>query len=393
MRLAAAIPAVALLLAPQPAQAVEREFSRKGVRIQSDDGNFGLRLRGRAHLDAILADSGLTRYDDRFEMRRLRLGVLGTLYESWRFKVEREFAAARHGWRAVWLSYDGFERTRIVAGNQFVRASLETATSSDNRTFMERSLANALSPGTLLGVAVRWHADSGTVMGGVYREPLPGDDDETGDSSDKRDADHVSYIARTTYAPWHENRRVLHLGVWGEYRDVDRGSDYRLRTRPETGAGERLVNTRNMKDVDTAWTVGLQTAGVLGPFSVQAEYLRTDLDRSKRSDPTFSGWYAEGSYFLTGESRRYSVKRGGFGRVRPKRWFGAWQLAARYSAVDLENAGIDGGEEHDVTLGLNWYIDRNFRVMFNAVFADADRARDGRGDNPRFYQMRLQAAF
>lgn len=58
MRLAAAIPAVALLLAPQPVQAVEREFSRKGVRIQSDDGNFGLRLRGRAHLDAILADSG-----------------------------------------------------------------------------------------------------------------------------------------------------------------------------------------------------------------------------------------------------------------------------------------------------------------------------------------------
>ena len=58
---------------------------------------------------------------------------------------------------------------------------------------------------------------------------------------------------------------------------------------------------------------------------------------------------------------------------------GAWEIAARYSYVNL-NSGfganrIQGGIMDGVTLGLNWYLNTNLNVMF-------DWAYDNRYDLP-----------
>ena len=78
---------------------------------------------------------------------------------------------------------------------------------------------------------------------------------------------------------------------------------------------------------------------------------------------------AYGSYVLTGESRRYRKNVGAFGRVHPERGSGAWELVGRYSYLDLNSDGIEGGVLHDWTLGLNWYINFHSRVMFNYIAA------------------------
>jgi len=80
--------------------------------------------------------------------------------------------------------------------------------------------------------------------------------------------------------------------------------------------------------------------------------------------------------------------------VKPLRNFkkgdgpGAWELAARLSYLNLNDDGVDGGRLRDLTLGLNWYLNPNVRMMWNYVLADPS---DG-GDVSAF-MWRFQIAF
>ena len=89
------------------------------------------------------------------------------------------------------------------------------------------------------------------------------------------------------------------------------------------------------------------------------------------------------TYFLTGESPNYKTSSGIFGRVTPNRPFkpttgdwGAWQIAARYSWIDLRDGDINGGEEQNVTAALNWHLYSNIRLQFNYTYADVDDTGD-----------------
>jgi phosphate-selective porin OprO and OprP len=113
-------------------------------------------------------------------------------------------------------------------------------------------------------------------------------------------------------------------------------------------------------------------------------------DRSAGTNPKFGGYYIQGSWVVTGESRRYNLYNGAFQAPRPfspLAWpfgIGAWELAVRYSHTDLNyKQGDDGtpgslfavrGGEQDIwTLGVNWYLNANVRLSFNWLHIDVDR--------------------
>ena len=112
-------------------------------------------------------------------------------------------------------------------------------------------------------------------------------------------------------------------------------------------------------------------------------------------NPVFHSIYVMGSYVLTGEHRAYRPRVGAFGTVRPDRPFlfaaggwGAWEATARYSYLNLDSAGINGGVLHDYTTGLNWYLNDNARVMFNYVVAHPEGF-----DYEHIFQARFQLSF
>ena len=71
-----------------------------------------------------------------------------------------------------------------------------------------------------------------------------------------------------------------------------------------------------------------------------------------------------------------SKSSGAFSRVTPNENFwdgpGAWELALRYSTIDLDDDVILGGELDVWALGANWHINPNTRVMFNYVAPHLD---------------------
>ena len=111
------------------------------------------------------------------------------------------------------------------------------------------------------------------------------------------------------------------------------------------------------------------------------------------------------SWFITGEHRNYQLGKGRFGRVELNENFnpfkggwGAWEVAARFSYLDLTRSGIRGGEMWDVTAGINWYLAPNLRVMLNYIHSAVTNRQLDPGDpdvagSGDVLQTRLQMDF
>ena len=46
---------------------------------------------------------------------------------------------------------------------------------------------------------------------------------------------------------------------------------------------------------------------------------------------------------------------------------GAWEVAVRYSHLDLDDNSISGGVLNDLTFGVNWYTNAYTKIVFNYV--------------------------
>jgi phosphate-selective porin OprO/OprP len=163
-------------------------------------------------------------------------------------------------------------------------------------------------------------------------------------------------------------------------------TNVRLRERPETRVeGVRLVDTGNI-DASSVATYGLEAAAQFRAFSVQGEAFRIGVQRraSALPNPDFGGWYVQGAWTLTGEARRYNIASATFDApkvekpfsLKDKSW-GVWELAARYSDLDLDDGAVRGGEQQVWTLGLNWYPNNAVRFQFNFQHVDVDRVSPG----------------
>jgi phosphate-selective porin OprO/OprP len=381
------VAALALGLCTAAASATETEFDpRRGLLIEWPEAGNSLRVGGRLQYDISSFDADVTGLEDENDFRRARLYLSGRLGDNWRFKVERDEAKITRDWTNVWFEYRGIEDWRLRAGQTVAPFSLEEMTSSNHITFMERALPNAFVPSFQIGALARTSGDGWGASFGYFDRRF--DDDRIDDSIGP------GLSGRLTFYPLRERGRLIHLGLSANYREPD-GNTVRYRARPEARFARALVDTGTIDNVEETLAVGVEAATVLGPLSLQGEYIVNQVGRSADADLDFSGWYAYASWFVTGESRRYSRGSGVFGQVRPESEWGAWELGLRYSAIDLDDADVTGGKLSDITLGLNWYPKSRFntRVMLNYVMADAEPNRNGVDESPEAILLRAQVHF
>jgi len=355
----------------------ELDLTRKdGTKVSSSNGDFLLKIGGRIIADTVSWDTdnaieiAVGEQTDASEFRQARFYIAGTVYGNVIFKAQYEFAGSNADFKDMYLGIKDIPRLGTVKVGHFKEPfSLEELTSSKYITFMERSLPGVFAPSRNTGLGFHSTAldDRLTMAAGLFH-----DSDGIGDSGDKN----LNFSARVTGTPIKDDDRLLHLGLSWTSRDPE-DDLLRLRQRPEVHLADRFVDTGSLaaKGIDV---LGLEAAAVLGPFSLQGEYMAASLDIAGGSDADLSGWYAYASWFVTGESRAYKAGKGVFSRVRPAANFasnggtGALELAVRLSNLDLNDtgAGISGGELDDLTLGANWYLNPSTRLMLNWVNAD-----------------------
>jgi phosphate-selective porin OprO/OprP len=368
--------------------------SNELAKKKKEESENSIRIGGRIQIDAATYNGDVAGHSDGTEIRQARLFAQGNLGKAWGYKLQYDFSddIVIDGLRDAYLDYKGFESFKIRVGHTKESFSLQNMTSSKYVLFTERALPIVFSRGRNLGLQISHNDKNWSAAAGVYGRGVNGaqlDNDEG-----------YGVSSRVTYAPINEENRVLHLGATAAYRSTGSIDALRFRVRPESHlTNTRLVDTGTF-DADSYNRFVGEAAFISGPFHMQGEYYHTSVDReiSTNEDLDFSGFYVEGGWFLTGESMNYKPSKGIYRRVTPKGivgkgGIGAWQVAMRYSSLDLTDEDIIGGEEENFTLGLNWYATSNIRFAANYVnVLDVDGGTND-GDEPESFQIRTQVEF
>jgi phosphate-selective porin OprO/OprP len=302
----------------------------------------------------------------------------------------------------------------IKIGNQKEAIGFEHMVSSRFLPFMERSfnqdtfyggLFNGFQPG-ITTIGTFGDDDMGTYNIGLFKPTNNPFGFNTGNGD-------YSLTGRFTRLLWWEDdgRQLLHVGlslrqatatstaVGAGSTNPFRTHQFRTRDAIRTGLSANWPTPANITLFgDDEQTANAELVMVHGSFTLQGEYLVNALQdaRLAAADPlgttaVYHGGYIQAMYFLTGESDHYHKKNGFFERVRPAENFflvkdtngcncfgrGAWQIGARYNYLDLNDNGLNGGILHNVTLGLNWFLNPNMKVQWNYMATHRDAPLPG----------------
>jgi phosphate-selective porin OprO/OprP len=264
----------------------------------------------------------------------------------------------------------------------------EAVTSIRNVTFLERGLAFTFAPFRQIGLGFdNATADELTTWAvATYRFPTNQFGAVAGDGGG------YSVVERFTHAfplgP-KSDAAAIHVGLDYAFQTTADGL-LNYRTPPEIDIGESggadvpfptavppFVDTGGILE-DGTNLFDVEFAGTYGPFHFESNAVWALVNQQDGPQLLFPSVSAYAGWILTGEHRPYLWRTANFGAIEPDRKFcsqgwGAWELAFRWSWINLTDKNIEGGELTDLTAGVNWYWNANVKCQFNYIRAMLDR--------------------
>jgi phosphate-selective porin OprO and OprP len=326
------------------------------------------------------------------DLGRRRLGVSGEIANVVEFQVEAEL---KHDdpWRDVYAEYKQFSTVRVRGGKFKLPFSLDENTGASRLDFMFRSLAAThLAPGRDDGVMAHGRVVHQLLNyeAGVFTH----DGKNARTNNPEKVFGGQTIAARVTVEPMRN--------VKDAKTDLSVGAAYTTSEVPEGIPGLRglmvfdqtffsssqyIVNGKRRR-------VGVEMQLRPGPASVKAEWMRVSTERIGESveDTDLSpligeGWYVSGTYAITGEKKS---------RVdRPKKPLfrggpGAIEVAGRIESLEFRSGAsgepgstspradvILGNRDQVSTVGVNWYVNRFFKIQANFIREKLDDPSQG----------------
>lgn len=405
-------------------------FDDRGLHWSTKDGNFSVSLNGRIQPasqynfindPAPATGSNLPyEFNSGMNIRRARLGVEGTFYKIWDYKFEYDFSRGNgsvgSGITDAYVRLNHTNALSYKVGSFKEPFSLEEAASNRYLTFIERHMSvNSFvdNPNTYkTGIGVNYAVQRWQTGLAFQTEPIGAwsaastSVNANGNQSRNNGSGDTGWegIGRVTGRPWMlDETKFVHVGISAGHTDVNTQyrADGTMVGEGQTGGGggmaffafpgtnvdrTNMLNTGNLSNgalsdpnhrrISSYDRFGAEYWFVHGPFSAQAEYLRTNINGTGYDGEHLTGVYGFVSYFLTGESKPYHVRNGAANRLKPNRPFkwgsssgwGAWEVAAGYDYIDLNNGVIKGGKADMVRMGLNWYPHSNVKFQTNIIY-------------------------
>lgn len=373
-------------------------YWNNGMKVESSDGAFKFKFGGRIQNDwaAFFEDDGIKdsigTSANGTEFRRVRLFSSGQIYHNIKYKLQFDFAGGNANLKDAYIKITKIPVIGFIQIGHFKEPiGFEELTSSKYLTFMERSLTAADVPSRNTGFMIG-NSTSGKRLSfrlGVFK-----DADAFGNAKGLQDKYNVTM--RVFGLPIYnaDNHKVLHLGAAYSYRNPQL-NEYELAVRPEAYLSNKYLSTGLITDATNNQLIQAEAAFIAGPFSLKSELIHSRITRDNPANADFNhtAFYGMASYFLTGESKKY-LTTGEYSRIKPKKNFdgkggaGAWEIALRFSAMNLNKKDIVGGNLGNITFALNWYLNPSTRIMTNYIYSDLKDV-----GKAHIVQMRFQVDF
>ncbi len=279
---------------------------------------------------------------------------------------------------------------RVKVGKQKVGVSMEWVQPGIEGVFMERTTTDlSFVPQRSVGVLVSntFASDRGTWSVGAFNDWVTGDNSFAANGN--------QFSARLTYLPVYEKKgaTVVMLAADAFYKEATNGK-LQFRAKPELNKADYFLDTGKFA-ADHSLTTQLEVTAMRGPWLAYGNYSYTPVSAPSAGNPTFYGWFAGGSYVLTGGMRGFNPRGGYYTKVVPTSavgsgsgGFGAIEVGARYSYTDLADGSVDGGRMSRWTGAVSWYPTKRWRVELNYGYSVLDR--DGMRGGTHGLGTRLQ---
>lgn len=388
-----------------------------GFKVRTTDDEFSFNLGGRImwdvdHYDGAFNTAGLParKQGDAVtsnNLRRARIELKGTVYTDWEYIFAYNLSngaddgannAGESSINDAGIAYKGWKGHKFFIGRGKEPFGLEELTSSKWISTPERSMfwdSTDVDSQSEWGLRYDGYGGMFTWQVGIF---------DTGVASTSGN-DSTAKTGRITIAPVAEDGNVVHFGVAMSQRARAGRSESDL-INPSAGISDIGGNNGlrvNLAPADSDDDLlGLEALWISGPFSLQAEYFNRDIDVGTvgAMDQEVDAWYLQGTYTLTGESRGYKKNAGVADKIKPKGKRGAIELVLKYDSIEADTgsaltaAGSSKPEVDAITLGANWYVNKNIKFALTYTDTSSDNVvAAGLDDSGDAILLRTQIAF
>lgn len=370
-------------------------YTKPGFEFCTKDKANCLQIGGRLMVDYTYftkqATNGLNHGAD---LRQARIKFQGTLAKVWDYKIQAELATGNVV-QDAYVRYTGMDSMFVTVGNFRPDFSSQESQGLQNSNFMEFSQAvQAFAPGRRVALQGNFYNNWMTAAVGVFGT------DYTGAIGTITPGGRmpIGLNGRLMFTPWNEPGKVASVGGAVLRQSYHSSTSNIVNNATNPGLrqyqGVNLIGG-NVSAVDYVTGATLEGNMIYGPFDAEAAYVWNNVNRTGGAAKVkYTGYYVQGGYFVTGESRTWDAKTSTFsGKTSNNTDNGAVQLVARYDAVDMNHAATstNNGEQKNFTLGVNYYPTDVVKVSANYVHGKYKTTSGGATNKVDMFGVRVQA--
>ena len=398
---------------PLKAQAVETDINQYGQEVsvvpltaEAQDGFLVFQNRKadyrvwfdvRVQTDGAVfwgTPEGADKIGNGVSIRRARLALKGQLRKNWYGEFDMDLADGVAELKDAYLRFDGIRNMQLQVGNFKENFSISRNTTSRYLQVIERPMAVAFAPSRHIGFQAQFDVPLFWAAAGVFFQPVDGAETRANVEDNNKDAGNstgYSFTGKMVFRPFYEMEDAsLHIGLAASYRapksdlSPDRYGSIRISSRNSTVINrKKYLDTGYIPDVNFELLYAVELAGHFRSLRWEAAYLRDDvhIDEHVTDSPTkhFWGVYAQAGILLFGGHQHYDAGGAKYTRITPGRDWGDVELCARYDRLDLDSQDVMGGAANGWTVGLNYWVNSNVKMMLNYQYVKNNKWANGNG--------------
>lgn len=312
------------------------------------------------------------------------------IFSHWYTKIDIGFAKNKVALKDAFVQYRRNENY-FRLGYMIGYFSIDESNSTNDYFFHTAApVAEAFYPGRRIGFSYTRSAASYYFSAGAF----------CGDGLNFQENIQQGYnfTGRAVWRPFYESGRLLHIGGGALYKVPDKNTDTGDRQVSLGATGVTYLSSPRtafitLEQVSHQVQANIECLAFLNKWLLQGEYLWTGI-RQEGTRPSYNarGGYLQGGVLLKGSQLNYDetdalpVMPSGSNAV---------MLMCRYNITDLNDgtAGLYGGKQQDVSIGLNYYFNKYICAKLNYSHVWLDRYPTAGKCRYGMLQARLQVRF